>query len=82
MENPRPPFDRALRVVLGTLIGTVGTRSWTNMGRFYSNMVLTSPTSKFRYNEEGLQYLIWCENHLSYSYMGESGSEWSLRNGI
>ncbi len=44
MENPRPPIDRARRVVLGTLIGTVGTRSWTNMGRFYSNMVLTSPT--------------------------------------
>jgi hypothetical protein len=35
-----------------------------------------SKLTKFRYNEEGLQYLIWCENHLSYSYMGESGFDW------
>ncbi len=27
MENPRPPLDRAHRVLLGTLIGTVGTSS-------------------------------------------------------
>ncbi len=34
IESPRLPFDRARRVLLGTLIGTVGTPSWTNMGRF------------------------------------------------
>jgi hypothetical protein len=34
-----------------------------------------SKLTKFIYNEEGLQYLIWCENRLSYLYMGESGSE-------
>ena len=45
MENPRPPLDRAHRVLLGTPIGTVGTPTGTNMGRFYSNMRLTSPTS-------------------------------------
>ncbi len=44
MENPRPPLDRVRRVLLGTLIGTVGTPSGTNMGRFYSNMEPTSPT--------------------------------------
>ncbi|CAF1628372.1 unnamed protein product [Adineta ricciae] len=45
MENLTTPLDRARRVLLGTLIGSVGTRSKTNMGRLYSNMVLTSPTS-------------------------------------
>ncbi len=34
IESPRPPLDRARRVPLGTLIGTVGTSSWANMGRF------------------------------------------------
>jgi hypothetical protein len=34
IESPRPPLDRAHRFVLRTLIGTVGTLSWTNMGRF------------------------------------------------
>ncbi len=34
IESPRPPLDRARRVLLGTLIGTVGTSSWANMGRF------------------------------------------------
>ena len=41
-----------------------------------------SKLTKFRYNEQGLQYLIWCENYLSHSYMAESGLRWSLRNGI
>jgi hypothetical protein len=50
IESPRPPLDRARRVLLGTLIGTVGTPSGTNMGRFYSNMELTSPTLSFRYS--------------------------------
>jgi hypothetical protein len=34
-----------------------------------------SKLTKVRYNEQGLQYLIWCENYLSHSYMAESGSE-------
>ena len=34
MGNPRQPFDRARRVVLGTLIGTVSRPSRTNIGRF------------------------------------------------
>ncbi len=38
-------MDRARRIALGTLIGTLGTSPWTNMGWFYSNIVLTSPTS-------------------------------------
>jgi hypothetical protein len=40
-----------------------------------------SKLTKFRYNEKGLQYLIWCENHLFHSYMGESGLEWGSMNG-
>jgi len=43
------PLDRAHRVVLETLIGTFETDSWTNMGLFYSNMVLTSPTWSTHY---------------------------------
>ncbi len=35
-----------------------------------------SKLTNLRQNEEGLQYLICYENHVSYSYMGESGSEW------
>ena len=33
------PLDRARWILLGTLFGTVGTHSWTNIGCFYSNMV-------------------------------------------
>jgi len=35
MENPPWSFDRAGRVLLGTLIGTLGTPTWTNMSGFY-----------------------------------------------
>ena len=31
IENLSLPLDRAHRVVLGTLIGTVGTCSWANL---------------------------------------------------
>ncbi len=54
-------------------------------GRFH---FLTTPSSvektiwhdpkaaKFIYNREWLQYLFWCENRSSHSYLGESGLEW------
>jgi hypothetical protein len=34
MENPRTPIDRVHQVVLETLIGTLGTPSRANMGRY------------------------------------------------
>jgi hypothetical protein len=34
-----------------------------------------SKLTKFIYNEEGLQYLFWCENYLCFSYVAWSGSE-------
>jgi len=41
-----------------------------------NNMKHDPKLTNFRYKEEGLQCFIWYENHVSYSYMGESGLEW------
>jgi hypothetical protein len=42
MENLSILLDRAHRVVPVTKIGTFGTGSWTNLGGYYSNLVLIS----------------------------------------
>ena len=48
-ENLIISFDRARRSVPGKLVTIFGTRSWTNMDYFYSNVVLTSPMSTIEY---------------------------------
>jgi hypothetical protein len=62
MEILNIPLNKASRVVLVTRIITFGTGFQTNMGRFYSNRVLTSPTCKSPLFRRSVFSGLWSRN--------------------